>query len=198
MSYIIPEQVQEMMEMYGTPRELDLTIELTQGEFDMLRSSRKHERSHDITLFVFKDRDYHEFAAIAKPFFPAGVWRAPSGAAHPGEEFEAGARREGWEETGLEFEFDRFILLIRVRFTLGQEYEDWTSYIFTAFMTGGELEAHDKVEISAVRWLSLDELQNEVREKLRDTGMPLFLYRLRLHDESVEEIHKPLNGGARD
>jgi ADP-ribose pyrophosphatase YjhB (NUDIX family) len=195
MSYIAPAQVREMMERYGVPRELEVSVELTPAEFSMLRSSRKHERSHDITLFVFRERDYGEFAAIAKPFFPPGVWRAPSGAAHPGEDFETGARREGWEETGLEIEFDRFILLIRARFTCGPEFEDWTSYIFTAFMTGGELEPHDTVEISAVRWLTLDELQSEVREKLRATEMPLFLYRLRLHDESVEEIRKLASGG---
>ena len=196
MSYIKPEQVREMMERYGAPRELELSFELTPAEFSMLRSSRKDGRSHDITLFIFRERDYGEFAAIAKPFFPPGVWRAPSGAAHPGEDFETGARREGWEETGLEIEFDRFILLIRVRFTCGPEFEDWTSYIFTAFMSGGDLEPHDTVEIAAVRWLSLDELQSEVREKLKATEMPLFLYRLRLHDESVEEI-RVLDSGRR-
>ncbi len=101
MSYISDEQVREMMDRYGVPREIDLTLELTPAEFSMLRGSRKRERSHDITFFIFKDRGYREFAAIAKPFFPPGVYRAPSGAAHPGEDIEEGGaarrvRRPGW------------------------------------------------------------------------------------------------------
>jgi 8-oxo-dGTP pyrophosphatase MutT (NUDIX family) len=190
MSYISEGQVREMMDRYGVPREIELTLELSPAEFSMLRGSRKRERSHDITFFVFKDRGYREFAAIAKPFFPPGVYRAPSGAAHPGEDFEEGGRREAREETGLEVEFDRFILLIRPRFTCGPEFEDWTSYVFTAFMTSGELQQQDFEEISEVRWMTLEELQDSVRQALRDTGMPLFQYRLRLHDESVEEIRR--------
>lgn len=190
MSYIRPDQVREMMERYGVPREIDLSLELTPAEFSMLRGSRKRERSHDITFFVFKDRGYDEFAAIAKPFFPPGVYRAPSGAAHPDEHFEEGARREAREETGLEVEFDRFILLLRPRFTCGPEFEDWTSYVFTAFMNGGELQQQDFEEISEVRWMTLDELQDSVRQALQATEIPLFQYRLRLHDESVEEIRK--------
>ena len=65
-----------------------------------------------------------------------------AGAAYPARASRRG-RREAREETGLEVEFDRFILLIRPRFTCGPEFEDWTSYIFTAFMTSGELQQQD-------------------------------------------------------
>jgi len=190
MSYITPRQVQEMVERFGVPREIEVSLELSPAEFSMLRGSRKRERSHDITLFIFREDGGEEFAAIAKPFFPPGVWRAPSGAAHPGESLEEGALREAWEETGLEVQLERFILLVRARFTCGPEFEDWTSYVFTARMTGGELRQQDTEEISEVRWLSLEDLLGEVREKLRMTGMPLFQYRLRLHDEAAREIRR--------
>ncbi len=190
MSYVTPDQVREMMERYGVPRELEVSLELTPAEFSMLRGSRKRERSHDITLFIFRERGGEEFAAIAKPFFPPGIWRAPSGAAHPDESLQEGALREAREETGLNVELERFILLVRARFTCGPEFEDWTSYVFTARMAGGTLQQQDTEEISAVRWISLGELLGEVREKLRDTGMPLFQYRLRLHDEAVREIRR--------
>ncbi len=62
-------------------------------------------------------------------------------------------------------------------------------------MTGGELQQQDFEEISEVRWMTLEELQDSVRQALRNTGMPLFQYRLRLHDESVEEIRR-LAGGS--
>lgn len=188
MSYITPREVEEMEEKYGVPREVELTLEITPAEFAMLRGSRKRERSHDITLFIFRDDSPRELAAIAKPFFPPGLYRAPSGAAHPGEGLEAGALREAREETGLEVALERFILKVRARFTCGPEFEDWTSYVFTARMTGGTLQQLDTEEISEVRWLSLQDLLGEVREKLRETGMPLFQYRLRLHDEAAREI----------
>jgi len=190
LSYITPRQVQEMMERFGVPREMEISLELTPAEFSMLRGSRKRERSHDITLFIFREAGSEDFAAIAKPFFPPGVWRAPSGAAHPGESLEKGALREAREETGLEAQLERFVLLVQARFTCGPEFEDWTSYVFTARMTGGTLQQLDTEEISEVRWLSLEELLGEVREKLRMTGMPLFQYRLRLHDEAAREIRR--------
>ncbi len=188
MSYVREEQVRGLMERYGVPREVELAMELTPAEFSMLRGSRKRGRSHDVTFFIFRDRGYREFAAIAKPFFPPGVYRAPSGAVHPDEGLEEGTRREAREETGLELEFDRFILLLRPRFTCGPEFEDWTSYVLTAFAAGGELGQQDFEEISEVRWMTLEELGGGVRRALRETGMPLFQYRLRLHDESAEEI----------
>ncbi len=194
MTYIKRGQIEEMKKKYGVPRELKMVLEITPPEFNMLCASRKNERSHDITLFIFKDRDYREFAAIAKHFFPVGVYRAPSGAAHPGEDFENGAKREALEETGLEIELDRFILIIHATFTCGPEFEDWTSYIFTAFRKSGRLEHRDKEEISETRWLTLEELQNEVREKLMATDIMLFHYRLALHDYSVEEIKKLRSG----
>ena len=196
MSYITSRQVQEMVERFGAPREMEISLELTPAEFSMLCGSRKRERSHDITLFIFREDGGEEFAVIAKPFFPPGVWRAPSGAAHPGESLEEGALREAREETGLEVQLERFILLVRARFTCGPEFEDWTSYVFTARMTGGELQQQDTEEISEVRWLSLEELLGEVREKLRMTGMPLFQYRLRLHDEAAREIRRLRGMGA--
>lgn len=190
MTYIKQSQIAEMMEKYGKPREVEMTLEITPPEFSMLRSSRKHQRSHDITLFIFKDHEYREFAAIAKHFFPPGIYRAPSGAAHPDEDFEEGAQREAREETGLEIELDRFILIIRVRFTCGPEFEDWTSYIFTAFKRSGDLKHQDEEEISETKWLTLEELQSEVRQKLEATDLALFHYRLKLHDLSVKEIKR--------
>ena len=188
MDYVTPMMLKEIEEKYGTPVHLSMTYEISRPEMDMMRGSQKHGRNHDITMFIFRDRYLHEFAAISKHMFPRGAFRAPSGAANPGESLEDGAHREAMEETGLEIELDRYILYIQVRFTCGPEAEDWRSLVFTAFRTGGTLRHLDEEEIRDTTWLTIDDLQGPIRQKLLDTGMGLFAYRVALHDASVKEI----------
>jgi len=190
MAYVTDEMIMELEKRYGQPRHLSLTFEIKPPEMNMLQGSKKHDRNHDITLFIFRDYQYVEFAAIAKHMFPPGAYRAPSGAAHPGEDLEGGALREAKEETGLDIELDRFILHIHARFACGPEAESWRSLVFTAFITGGELGHLDEDEIMETRWVSLEELQGSIRQVLLDTGMGLFAYRVALHDAAVEEIEK--------
>jgi 8-oxo-dGTP diphosphatase len=190
MAYVTDEMIMEMEKRYGQPRHLSVSFEITPPEMIMLQGSRKHDRNHDVTMFIFRDYRYVEFAAIAKHMFPPGAWRAPSGAANPGEELEAGAIREAKEETGLDIELDRFILHIHTRFTCGPESEYWRSLVFTAFVTGGELGHLDQEEIRETSWVSLEELQGPVRKVLLSTRMGLFEYRVALHDAAVEEIEE--------
>ena len=196
MAYVTDEMIREMEERFGTPRHLRLSFEIKPPEMVMLRGSRKHDRNHDITLFIFRDRSYREFAAIAKHMFPAGAFRAPSGAANPGEPLEDAARREAREETGLEIALDRFILHIHARFTCGPAVVDWRSLVFTALHDGGELAHQDEEEIRETCWLTLEELQGPVRETLLATGMGLFAYRVALHDAAAAEIEKLRKDGS--
>ncbi|OFW56807.1 MAG: hypothetical protein A2Y75_06470 [Candidatus Solincola sediminis] len=178
----------EAEDKYGVPRHLSMTFEISEAEFTMLRASRKNGRNHDITMFIFDDRSCRDLAVIAKHMFPPGAYRAPSGAANPGESIEDGAHREAMEETGLEIELDRFILVIHVLFTCGEESESWRSFIFTAFRKGGVLGQHDFVEISETKWVSVEELQGGIRKTLLDSGMGLFAYRVALHDATFKAI----------
>ncbi len=196
MAYVSDEMIAEMEERYGAPRHLFPSFEITPPEMSMLRGSKKHGRNHDITLFIFRDCRYVEFAAIAKHMFPPGAWRAPSGAAEPGEDLEEGAAREAKEETGLDTRLDRFILHMHTRFTCGSKAEDWRSLVFTACSDGADLRHIDEAEIRETRWLSLPELQGPVRSVLLETGMGLFAYRVALHDAAVEEITRLRNGAG--
>jgi ADP-ribose pyrophosphatase YjhB (NUDIX family) len=190
MVYVTDEMIERMMEKYGEPRRLSLSFEITPPEFSMLRGSRKHGRNHDITLFIFRDRRYGEFAGIAKHMFPQGAFRAPSGAANPGEGLEEGAAREALEETGLSITLDRFILFINALFTCGPESEKWRSLVFTAFRSGGDLVHRDEEEIRETKWITLEELRGPIREKLLATGMGLFAYRVALHEAAAREIER--------
>lgn len=190
MAYVTEEMIRDLEARYGEPRRLRMAYEITPPEMEMLRGSKKHGRNHDLTLFIFRDHGYREFAGIAKHMFPPGAFRAPSGAANPGESLEDGALREAYEETGLRIRLDRFILYIDALFSCGPVEEKWRSMVLTAFREEGELGHLDTEEIRETRWVTLEELQGPIRERLLETGMGLFAYRVALHDAAVEEIKR--------
>ncbi len=181
------DQIEELERQFGVPAVLQVRCEISEPEFTMLRRSRKGVRSHDVTLFIFRDGAYGDFVGISKHMFPEGIYRAPSGAVNPGEDFVTGAKREATEETGLEVDLDRFILQIEVTFTHGSESEPWTSYVFTAW-GDGELNPIDTEEIKEARWITLAELQSDIRARMLATGAGLFCYRVFLHDASERAI----------
>lgn len=158
----------------------------------LVAGSRRHERSHDVTLFI---EQAGEWAVIAKPTFPTGVWRAPSGGLHPGEELETGALREAFEETGLVIALERYLVHIEATFTHAGAIEPWHSEVFLARVVSGALVPIDTEEISAARWMTRDELQGPVRERLLSSGRGLFAYRAALHDATFAALdglgHRP-------
>src|SRR5437764_15416080 len=118
--YITAEIIRELEERYGVPDEVTWQFEMLPRE--MVRRSQKHNRAHDVTLFIIEGE---QIVVIKKPFYPPGVYRAPSGGVTPGEAFEAGALREAYEETGLEVALERYIVRARVKFTCEGQSIDW-------------------------------------------------------------------------
>jgi 8-oxo-dGTP pyrophosphatase MutT (NUDIX family) len=113
-----------------------------------------------VTLFIRKGGQY---AAIRKPSYPKGLFRAPSSGVEPGESVEAGALREALEETGLEIRLSRYVFRSRVRFTHRREESvDWTSHVFTADWIKGEIAPIDTVEIAEAIWVTRTELEASV------------------------------------
>src|SRR6185436_12951190 len=104
--YISEETILALEKKYGVPEVLTLAYEMTENEFDMVARSQKHGRAHDVTLFI----------VIRKPMYALGAYRAPSGGVEPGERFEAGALREGYEETGLSIALEEYIVRAQVEF----------------------------------------------------------------------------------
>ncbi len=152
-----------------------------------MRGSRRHGRSHDITLLIERGGLW---AVIAKPQFPPGVWRAPSGGLNVDEELEAGALREALEETGLTVALDRYVVHIDARFAYGAAIEAWHSEVFLAPAVAGELAPIDTHEISGARWMSREELLGPVRERLIASGRGLFAYRAALHDAAFAALDR--------
>ena len=180
-----------MEERLGEPADSRMTFEIAAAEFEMVDSSMYRGRAHDVTMFIRHREQPDEIAVIRKPFFPPGVYRAPSGAANRGEALSDGAARESKEETGLDVELTRYVARISARFTTGDRFIDWTSHILEANELSGPLRPIDTHEIAEARWASLEELQGPIRQALLDTGWGLFRYRVALTDLTVSLLEEP-------
>ena len=191
--YLTAERLAQAARRWGEPRALELEFAIGPRERDLVRGSRRDGRSHDVTLFIERDGLW---AVIAKPMFPPGVWRAPSGGLQVGEELEAGALREALEETGLTVALSRYLVHIDARFTHGGAVESWHSEVFLTPATAGELAPIDTHEISGARWMTREELLGPVRERLIASGRGLFAYRAALHDAAFAMLdHVRVSGG---
>jgi len=144
----IKEQQAEMVRRFGSPDSLTFTQQMTPVEMGIVRRSMKDGRAPDLTLYIKKDDGY---IFIAKPFYPKGLFRAPSGGVWLGEDFEEGAKREAVEETGTAIELEKYLLRIDVRFQCDGDIIDWTSHIFSADYVKGEINPVDNHEIKEAR-----------------------------------------------
>lgn len=99
-----------------------------------------------------------------------GAWQFPQGGVDPGEDFEAAARRELFEETGVRsvevlgrtegwiaYAFpEAYAAAGAARGFLGQK-QKWFAFRFTGEDAEVDLKAHGPVEFDAWRWGRLDE-----------------------------------------
>ena len=182
----IPVSVLRQIEgRYGKPKVVRLKWDITDEDLAMIRASQKDGRAHDVTLFIFRGG---KLAVIRKPNHPKGVYRAPSGAVKRGEDFETGAMREAYEETGLTIQLQRYLLRVRVKFVAPSGTVDWTTHVFTAKAVKGLLKPVDTHEIERARWVTLSELQGKIREAMLSSDRPLLRYRVWLTDKVVSML----------
>lgn len=174
-------------ERYGVPVVRGHEQAISLNEMDMVLGSRKHGRCHDITMFIFAG---DQLALIAKPSFPPGGFRAPSGGLEPGEPLGVGALREAREETGLDIVLERYVLRIEAVFTEGNRTQPWDSHVFTARQVGGLLSPIDRHEIAEATYATLADLQGHIRDVLLATQRPLLHYRVYLTDETVAVLQR--------
>jgi len=185
MSYLQADDIALMEKQYGTPAELETEVAMTPAELDSVRRSQYNGRAHDITLFIF-NRDKLIFNA--KHFYPHDLFRAPSGAANPGENIVDGAKREAFEETGVKIELEKYVARIQVKFINNKEKEDsidWTSHVFKARYLSGEIDPKDKREIREARYVDFEEIP-KFNEIMRKTSIGGFRYRKFLTEQCME------------
>ena len=111
--FVTEEMIAEVIDHFGQPEQAEFRIKVSDEELNRIRSSQKGGRNHDVTLYIHKDG---RIVVIAKPMYPPGMYRAPSGGLKPGESIIAGIDREVAEETGCRIEVERFVLRTNVTF----------------------------------------------------------------------------------
>ncbi|HOP07333.1 MAG TPA: NUDIX hydrolase [candidate division Zixibacteria bacterium] len=200
------QQVRAWIDRYGQPAEVAFRMPTLDEEFEMIRASQKQGRAHDVTLYI---RKADRFIVNAKPFYPPGQYRAPSGGLEPSENLEDGVAREVAEETGTEVTLQRFLLISQVTFVRSEmppvwegsvvpfmvkphdngswpepssnEEIPWVSYVFLADYVSGDFEFTDRREIKEVRLARLDEFDgfSKIMRQSQTGGLH---YRAALHD----------------
>ncbi len=176
--------LKNMEKRFGIPGELSMSYSMNPSEFQNLKDSMRDGRESDVTLFIFKEG---RVIVIAKPWYPKGLYRAPSGGLKPGEDLELCAKREAYEETGAKIKLEKYILRIRVTFTCNQDKVNWTSHIFTAKYLSGDLKPIDTREIREVGLLSLDQLA-ALKKRLLQSDSGGLHYRAALTEAAIAKI----------
>jgi 8-oxo-dGTP pyrophosphatase MutT (NUDIX family) len=175
---------EDIEKRFGVPHQLSMSFPMSPPEFLNLKDSMKDGRNSDVTLFIFKD---NKIIVIAKPWYPKGLYRAPSGGLRPDEDLELCALREAYEETGAKIKLKKYILRIHVTFTSHEDKVNWTSHVFTAKYLFGDLSPIDTREIREVNLLSLDVLV-ALKEKLLESDSGGLHYRAALTEAAIKEI----------
>ena len=178
--------IARMADRYGRPHAREFHFEVPQREIERIRSSQKNGRNHDVTLYIRKDG---QIVVIAKHFYPPGMYRAPSGGLHPGEDLETGIAREVREETGCSINLDRFLLQTAVRFSNEHDSVFWRSFVFLADYQSGDFQQTDKHEIREVRLADWSEFESFGRI-MRSLDIGGLHYRAALHEAVAELLNE--------
>jgi 8-oxo-dGTP pyrophosphatase MutT (NUDIX family) len=173
-----------LREKFGDPVLLEWEGEITQPEYAL--ATYNPNRMHDVTLFILDPAD--RIALIRKPQFEGGIWRPPGGGIKPGEDFETGAEREAYEETGLRVRLERYLVAARATFLYEPHDLAWRTHVFLARTDDTDLAPADAEEIAGARWGTLDEVGGPLRDRLLATGRAFWRYRVALHDAALQAL----------
>lgn len=182
---IAPSRLHEAELAFGRPREAFRRQELREWEMDLIERVCGDSRFHDVTIFIRHD---DALALMHKPSDPPGAFWAPAGGIDPGEALDEGARREAWEETGLDVEVERYLLRLNAVFWVGDRMRPWTSHVFLAGNAGMPPQPIDTREVEGAAWVPVEQFRRDVAPILRASGWGRYEYRLHLADLVFQEL----------
>lgn len=110
-----------------------------------------------------------------------GAWQMPQGGVDPGEEIEAAAFRELWEEVGtqsadvleispelLRYEFPPDLPNVYLRENFRGQEQTWVALRYTGNDKDINLNAHDPAEFKAWQWVDLERIVDLIVPFKRD------------------------------
>ncbi|MFW9806799.1 MAG: NUDIX hydrolase [Candidatus Thorarchaeota archaeon] len=180
-------EIDELIRKYGKPVSLQFEAKFLDFECNLVKRTESKGRLHDITCFI--RRNDGNYVVIQKPQYAGtGIYRAPSGGAHSGEQLEAAAIREMHEETGLKIRLLRFVLDLRLDVVCSDRTIPWRSLVFMAEPVEGEMKPIDTREIYDVALMQRERLEGEIAQLMDDSGWGGFKYRAFLTREFFKRI----------
>ncbi|MFW9800778.1 MAG: NUDIX hydrolase [Candidatus Thorarchaeota archaeon] len=183
---IDPQELDVIISKYGEPIQTHFATDFLEFECNLVKESTKKGRYHDITCFI---QSGNEYVVIQKHAYAnTGIYRAPSGGANSGEPLEDAAKREMYEETGLEIELLRFVLDSRLDVVYKDGTIPWRSLVFLSGAVGGEMGAVDTHEIYEVRTMSREDILGEPLRLMEESGWGGFKYRAFLTRAFFEQL----------
>ena len=137
-------ELEKLAERYGPFERRRYALRLAEGEFSYWRDRLARDRRGEVVLAI-QDAD-GRLILHTKDFYPAGIYRLPSGGVRWGEDILSAAQREAREETGLEIEVERLLGVLEYEFRCGEETMPFVSYVFLVREVGGRLIPQDAGE----------------------------------------------------
>jgi len=146
-SVFLPERRRELADLaqrYGQPL---IEVADARAYEGYLRSFNMAKRVGEACMVI--RRPNGRLLTMTKPFYPAGVYRLPTGGIDRGEAILHGVLRETEEETSLTVEVRRFLALAvytRNDTDIPPEWREYATYAFLLDEVGGTLHVQDEHE----------------------------------------------------
>lgn len=137
-------EIVQLSALYGTPVRQRCVLYVSDATIQWWASEKYRQRAGEVVLFIRLQTG--DLLLHTKGFYPAGVFRVPSGGIKTGEGLCDAVRREALEETGLEVAIERFLAVIEIEFRCQELIIPYPSYLFLLRAVGGVLKTMDKDE----------------------------------------------------
>ncbi|MCS7068896.1 MAG: NUDIX hydrolase [Meiothermus sp.] len=128
------QELQELAVRFGKP--LEITRSLGPNSYLAVARTRIAE------VCLVYQQPTGLYLTMTKPFYPAGVYRLPTGGILPGESVLEALERESWEETGQTAQVLRYLAHITYLHNEGRLFH---SYVFL-LASGGHPKPQDHLE----------------------------------------------------
>lgn len=153
-------EVARLMTAFGPAPRIEVTVEMGGDAFDFWwrKLAVKRNRRGEVALAL--QRPDGQVLLHTKPFYPANVYRLPTGGVFPDEPVTSGALREAREETGLNVRLARCAGMVVYTFRDGERTLPFVSYVFLAHVNDAAPVPTDADEpISGFRYVPPAELR---------------------------------------
>jgi ADP-ribose pyrophosphatase YjhB (NUDIX family) len=153
----LPQEIQtelyQLAQRYGQPIVHKADLQTTR----LFNPLNKVDRYGEVCMVI--QRKNGRLLLSKKIFYPSEAYRLPTGGINIGESVYHALLRETYEETGLEFEVQRFLAAVAYRLPRVQEEPVFYTFAFLIDETGGILKVIDtKEQVEGFREIEPEQL----------------------------------------